>query len=585
MGGRRLYIQLLAAVLVSGLAALLPLAWTGGDALQSSYRESAVQDMIANAHLFSLAASPHLSEENREALPALARKAQADSHARFTVIAGDGAVIADSEEDANRMENHAGRPEIRQAMAGGTGVDVRKSPTLGTDWIYAAIPVRGGIVIRAAASLDKVDFRLAQWWKKAALGFVVSLALLAALALFVAGTLARPLEIAAAGADRYAKGDFSHRIPVSGSAEMRRLALSLTAMADELDTRFRQIERQGREMRAVFANMTEGVLAVDGQGRIMLVNGAAEAMLDLPSGATGKNLAGLLRHPGLLDAVRTASTSDSPLESEIGLANRTGGETLVNIHSTVIRDAEKTMGVLIVLRDVTRIRKLEIMRRDFVANVSHELRTPVTAIQGSLETLLDGGMDDAAAARTFLHMAVRNARRLGKIIGNLLLLAGMESGKRGQDGEASPHRIRPVLEEALAACGESAAERRVVFVTQYDGDVSARMDPHLVVHALVNLLDNAIKYGPDGGAVTIAVTADHENARIVITDEGPGIEPRHRSRVFERFYRVDGSSRAREGSGLGLSLVRHIAMAQGGSIRLESDTGKGCAFILSLPVA
>lgn len=584
MGGFRLYFLLLIAVLLSGLAAMLPLAWTGADVLESSYREYAVRDMTANANLFSMVVAPLLDGEREPAgLSEVLRTAQGGSQTRFTIISRDGRVVADSEEDAGRMENHAGRPEVRRALAGAVGVDIRRSPTLGTEWIYAAVPMQNGMVARGAASLDEVNERLSLWWRRSALGFLVSLVVLVSLALLVARLVAKPLEVAAVGAGRYAKGDFSFRPPITGTAEMRTLADSLGGMAEELDSRFQLITRQREEMRVIFENMSEGVLAVDGGGRVMMLNRVAENILSLTADVAGKSLESVMRNAELQDAIRETRDSDKAVEKEVRVGNADGGESLVQVHAAPLREVGRAIGVVAVMRDITRLRQLEVMRRDFVANVSHELRTPVTTIQSSLETLLDGGMDDRAEAAAFLQMALKHTKRLGAIIGNLLLLSGMESGRSANKGKVAPHLVKPVLDEAISMCADEARERGDSIALSCDDGLTARMNPQLIVHALVNLLDNAIKYGPEAGVIKVIARANGNRTEIAVTDNGPGIAPRFHSRIFERFYRVDGLSRIKDGSGLGLAIVKHIAIAQDGAVGLESDIGAGSAFTLSLP--
>jgi two-component system phosphate regulon sensor histidine kinase PhoR len=462
---------------------------------------------------------------------------------------------------------------------------MRERPTMGADWIYVAVPFEGQ-AIRASVDLREVDERLRLWWGKAATAFGASLVVLAVLAALAARALSKPLEAAAEGAARYARGEFEYRLPLAGSSEMRKLSSSLGSMAEELDSRFKLIGRQREEMRTVFENMSEGVLAVDPDGRIMLLNRQAELMLNLPKGATGKMLESVSRSAGLLDAVRDAGLSDKPLEREIRVEGTTGGETLLEAHAARMRGSRGELNVLTVLRDVTQLKRLETMRRDFVANVSHELRTPVTTIQSCLETLLDekdstGG--DSGDSQEFLEMALRNTRRMGSIIGNLLLLAGMESGSEKITGNVAPNAVRPVIDEALALCREDAEERGVFFNVSCDPDLIARMNPQLIVHALVNLLDNAVKYGPGGGEIGVVAQADGGKVQIVVSDNGPGIAPKHQQRVFERFYRVGGSTRIKKGTGLGLALARHIALAQDGDITLESEIGAGSVFRLILP--
>ncbi len=590
MGGIRLNTLLVLGVLASGLVALLPFAWSGTDALSSSYRESALRAMESNAKLLALALPSGVADTDAAGMARFADAARAASGARCTVVLRDGAVLADSNEDPLRMENHANRPEIKAALAGETRAEIRNSPTLGDTWIFAAAPLPDGNVVRAAASLAELDARLSQWWRRGVLGFACSVAVLLGMALFVARRLSKPLETAAAGAERYAAGDFSFRVPVAGSAEMRRLSESMGTMAGELDARFRLITRQRGEMRAVFDNMSEGLLAVDESGAVMLSNRAAEEMLGMNTTFSGRYVAAGIRNADLLDALRGTADSDLPGERELRIRNDAAREDTVLLAHTVrmTGDGEggKNLGVLAVLRDVTRLRRLEVMRRDFVANVSHELRTPVTAVQSCLETLQDDGSVSGENAE-FLEMALRNTRRMGAIISNLLFLAGMESDsqKEGERPEVGP--VRPVLDEAVQLCQSEAAARSVTFDIDCEEGLTALMNPRLITHAVVNLIDNAIKYGPENGSITVSAHGGSGDggdfAEITVSDRGPGIAPRHQSRVFERFYRVDGLSRIRKGSGLGLAIVKHIALSQGGDIRVESEIGAGSTFRLSLP--
>lgn len=584
MGGFRIYTLLILAVLLSGLAAMLPFAWSGADVLSSLYRETVAKDLESSARLFALAVSPRGEKNDGQALSELARTARSVSDTRFTVIRLDGRVVADSDEDADRMENHLNRPEIRTAVSGTTGVLSRPSPTLGADWMYVAVPLADGKVVRAAASMKELDNRLSQWWRKAAMLFGVSIAILIVMALLVGRMLSRSLETAAAGAERYARGDLSYRLPVTGAAETRRLSEAMGIMAAELDSRFKLVNRQREEMSVVFDNMSEGIVAVDETGHVILVNKAAQSVLGLPENTSGASIETVARNAELLNTIHETVKTNHPLEREIRIGRDAIGESLILAHTARILEAGENAGVLVVLRDVTRLRYLETMRRDFVANVSHELRTPITTIQSCLETILEDDNDgDMGKNMEFAEMALKNTKRMGAIIDNLLFLAGMESGTAKGVGKVGVALVSPVIDEAVALCREEAETRKTSVAVKCDGDLTALMNPRLVVHALVNLLDNAVKYGPEGGTINVTARQDGERVRIAVSDQGPGIAPRFQSRVFERFYRVDGAARVKKGSGLGLAIVKHIALAQGGDIHLESDIGVGSRFILSLP--
>lgn len=584
MGGIRLYVLVIFSVLLSGLAAMLPFAWSGADVLSSSYHEAAIKDMEANARLFSLALASRVENKSRTELQALAKTARADTGNRYTLILKDGTVAADSDEDPARMENHGNRTEIQTALSGKTGIEVRSSPTLESEWVYVAVPLEDGSVVRAAGLIEELNSKLAQWWKKALPGLTLSGAILLALSLIAARKLSRPLEEAASGVGRFAHGDFEHRLSVSGSSEMRKLSSSINGMADELNSRFMTISRQKEKMRVVFENMSEGVLAVDDNGKVLLMNSTAEQFLGLSKDVSGVGLETVARNPDLLDIIRETVATGSPVERDIRIT-RGDEEALMQVHTVRVSEKSGSLGVLAVLRDVTRLRHLEIMRRDFVANVSHELRTPITAIRSSIETILEDGVDDKKATAEFLEMALKNTKRIGSIIDNLLFLAGMESGAKKDTGKIGPHPVRPVLDESVTVCKEAAADRKIAFSINCGAEVLAQMNPPLIVHAVVNLLDNAIKYGPEGGTVTISAHQEDNQVAIIVSDQGQGIPPRFQSRVFERFYRVDGSDRIKKGSGLGLSIVKHIALSQGGDIQVKSEIGAGSRFILTLPSA
>ncbi len=580
MGGVKIRTLVIMAVLACGLAAILPLAWSGAEVFSSFYRESTARELEANARLFSLAMS---SAGPTVDIRKLADVARSGSQTRYTLIRRDGTVAADSDEDAGRMENHRNRPEIATALAGGVGIETRPSPTMGAEWMYVAVP-HGEDVVRAAASMEDLHNRIRQWWVKAFIGFALAFVILVVLAALASRILSTPIERAAEAAEHYARGKLSYTVPVQGAAEMRRLVASMGRMASELDSRLKLVNRQRNEMTTVFENMSEGILAVDDAGQVVFMNKKAKSLFTITRDAYGAPIEAVVRNAELHDAIRETRISNSPLEREIRVGDDAATETLVQAHTARISEDGKSTGVLLVLRDVTRLRHLEIMRRDFVANVSHELRTPITSIQSCLETILDDDSGDGADAnREFVEMALRNTRRMGAIIDNLLFLAGMESGSGVQADTIGSYPVRPALDEAVSLCRDEARSRNVAIDVHCDESVHAWMNPPLVVHAVTNLLDNAIKYGPEGGTVGVSAARDGDTVRITVADQGPGIATRYHSRVFERFYRVDGATRAKKGSGLGLAIVKHIALAHHGTIQLQSDIGAGSRFILSLP--
>lgn len=507
---------------------------------------------------------------------------------------GGVAVVGDTEFDPKEMEDHGHRPEIRNVLDGQEiGQSQRYSVTKRTRMLYVAIPAAKSdgqvtVIVRAAMPLTAIEeTSAAVRWRVA--GTVLLIAVLAfAVALVVSRRISRPLEEMRAGAQRFAQGDFEHKLPATGSIETRELAEALNSMAEQLDERIGTITRQQRELEGVLASMTEGVLAVDGRERIIIINPAAGEMIGLKAAeARGRNLLEVVRNVELQRFLTGLQTARAPAELEIGLRDESGGERRVQLHGRVIRDArDREIGVLVVLLDVTRLRRLENMRRDFVANVSHELKTPITAIQGFVETLREGAVEDPAQARKFLEIVARQADRLSGIIDDLLSLSRIEQDAENARIDTVRVRLADVLRGALADCQTLAAERGVEVTLKCPEDFFLRVNPHLLEQAVSNLLDNAIKYSDTGRRVDVEAERQGDQALIRVRDQGWGIAAEHLPRLFERFYRVDkGRSRTLGGTGLGLSIVKHIAQAHGGTVTVESTPGQGSTFTLRLPVA
>jgi two-component system phosphate regulon sensor histidine kinase PhoR len=386
-------------------------------------------------------------------------------------------------------------------------------------------------------------------------------------------------------ARRYAGGDLSQRVPRPDTAELAELAVAMNDMADQLGERMRLVVQQRDEAEAVLSGMVEGVLRIDAGERVLGVNPAAAALLRVdPQTAQGRPLHEVMRNVALQRFVaRTLAGSGS---TEDDLVLRDDEERFLQAHGTVLTDADgHARGCVVVLNNVTRLRRLEAIRRDFVANVSHELKTPITSLQGFVETLQQSDVAEEDRAR-FLDIVARQAERLHAIIEDLLVLSRVErEAERAElPLEASP--LRPVLEAAIQLCAAKAAEKRITVQLACAAEVDARINPPLLEEAVVNLLDNAIKYSEPETVVNLRAARENGDGEVVITvrDQGCGIAREHLPRIFERFYRVD-KSRSRElgGTGLGLSIVRHIVQAHRGAVEVESTPGQGSTFTLRLP--
>jgi two-component system phosphate regulon sensor histidine kinase PhoR len=590
MRRRKLLWHIFPSYLLITIVAVTAVSWYAYASLRRFHLEQTVSGLEARAHFLDERMRGAIASGDARALRALADELGPRTSTRITVIAPTGRVLADSDEDPARMDNHADRPEIVEALAGAVGASSRYSYTLEENMMYVAVPVveagRAIGVVRTAVPLTSVEQEL-----RAIRGRIVLAALLlslvaAGVSLGVSRRIAQPLEQMERGALRFAQGDFKHNVPVPRSTELASLAESMNRMAAELDMRIRTVTQQRAEQEGVFASMSEGVIAVDPDQRVITVNRAAAEMFDVDaSEVRGRAIHEVIRNTDLHRFATIALERESPVEGEIRLQGEE--ERILQAHGAALRDeADREVGAVIAFNDVTRIRRLENVRRDFVANVSHELRTPITAIKGFVETIRDGGFGDPYETARFLGIVSKHVDRLDSIIEDLLYLSRIEEKADQSRIVLSDGPIIDVLRAAIDARQSVAGERRVEVILDCDESLRARVNPPLLEHAVVNLLDNAIKFSEPGGSVEIAARDEAGEIAVTVRDHGAGIAPEHLPRIFERFYRVDkGRSREIGGTGLGLAIAKHIAQAHGGRIDVTSTPGKGSAFTIHLPTA
>jgi two-component system phosphate regulon sensor histidine kinase PhoR len=507
---------------------------------------------------------------------------------RITVILPSGKVVGESLEPPERLDNHADRPEIIEAHGGAVGRSFRFSNTRGEELMYVAVPLKRedqvAAVVRTAVPVQSVAQTLRQVQLRIGLAGLAATALVAASSVFVARRIVRPLEIIRDGAERFARGDLDHRLPVYGADEVKMLAESMNRVAQEMHLRMETIISREYEHEAVLSSMDEGVLAIDHAGRILSLNAACGVLLGVePEKVRGRLIHEVLRTYQLLRFVERTLVSSACVEEDLEL--RHPENRWIHAHGTLLHDAAgNKIGALIVLHDVTRLRHLENVRRDFVANVSHELRTPITSIKGFVETLLAEELADKETSLRFLRIVLKQADRLDAIINDLLLLSRIERGTEEHSIALDREPILPVLCAAVEMCECKARDKQIHVQVECGEELSASINGPLLEQAVVNLLDNAIKYSSPGSCVRIAASADAEHVVIQVQDEGCGIEAKHLPRLFERFYRVD-KARSRElgGTGLGLAIVKHIVAAHRGTVDVESTIGRGSTFSIRLP--
>jgi two-component system phosphate regulon sensor histidine kinase PhoR len=588
MRRRKLLWHIFPSYLLITIVAVTAVSWYSFDAVRRFYLEETAAALTARARLLEERARPLTARSDADALDSLAKELGAAVSTRITVIAPNGVVIADSEEDPAVMDNHGDRPEIVQAMTGEVGRSSRYSYTLETSMMYVAVPISAetGIagVVRTAVPLTAVEDQLRTIRTRIALAALLLLALSAVVSLAVSRRIARPLHQMQLGAERFAKGDLEHTVPVPDSAEFASLAESLNTMATELDERIRAVVQQKAEQEAVFAGMTEGVVAVDREGRIITLNRAAARMFGIePDTARGRAMQEVIRSTGLHEIAGAALDGEGPIERQMAV----GGpdERIIEAHAAPLRtDGQEISGAVIVLNDVTKLHRLENVRKDFVANVSHELRTPITSIKGFVETLRDGLDGDAGQNARFLEIIAKHVDRLNAIIEDLLYLSRIEEDTEQTNIVLEHHPVADLLRQTIDTCVAAAAQKSVEVRLSADESLTARVSWQLMGHAIANLLDNAIKYSDAGGVVDVEAAGDGGEVVISVRDHGTGIAEEHQSRIFERFYQVD-KSRSREmgGTGLGLSIAKHIVHAHGGTIAVQSILNQGSTFSIHLP--
>jgi two-component system, OmpR family, phosphate regulon sensor histidine kinase PhoR len=588
MRKKRLFWQVFPYYLIVALISLVGMTWYDSAAVRNFYVERTETDLEARAVLLEKPITAQLAAGRHVEIDALCKELGLETDMRITVVLPNGKVVGDTQESPDRMSNHSDRPELIAAFSGQLGRDIRQSDTLHELRAYAAAPLydNGKIIgaLRTSVSMSAIDHTLDTIRFRIAMLCVVLAVLVAAVSWWLSRRIVRPLEALEEGAQRLAKGDFTHKLPISDVREIGTLAESLNRMAAALDDKIRDIVNQGNEREAILSSMVEGVLAVDSGERLLRINEAAAKLLSIDAAkAQGRTLQEVVRNHELQTLFAGVLATRQNLEEEIVLRSERGERNL-HAQGTVLHDAHETIGALVILHEVTQLKKLEKVRRDFVANVSHELRTPVTSIKGFVETLLDGAMHNPEELQRFLQIVAAQTDRLNAIIEDLLTLSRIEQEEEKAEIALGQASVRPVLETAVEVCRMKATEKKIQLEMSCDASLTAAMNAPLLEQAVINLIDNAIKYSyPEQ---PIHLSAEPTNCEIVIRvqDQGCGIGREHLPRIFERFYRVDKArSRKLGGTGLGLAIVKHIAQAHGGRATVESLVGKGSTFSIHLP--
>jgi len=580
----------LAGVLTSAVALMVVLL-VQGRVLRTDTRAETRERLRAEARILAEALSGRWSVEGPGTwVDDLVDRSGRSTETRLTVITLDGKVVGDTSASGaalEAIENHAGRPEVRAALSLGEGTDERLSATTKERQMYVAVHIRhdGRLlgVARASLSLARIELRTAELQRSLGLALLSVLLLASALAWGLSRPLAQPMGRILEGAQALAKGDLSRRIREDRNDEFGQLAQVLNQAATGIQEQFAAATREKARFSAVLSAMEDGLLAVDHQGIVLLANDALARSHGV-AGSPGTHYLEVFRQAEIGSLIDDVLTSGERRTAEIDMAG--SGRSFVLVGVPFPAAPGEAHGAVITFNDVSERRRVDRIRRDFVANASHELRTPLTSIRGFVEALEDGGLQETETATRFLSRIRANADRMASLVDDLLELSRLESGARAAAVE--PLDGSALASDVVASFVKIAARKSISLVSEPSDAPRILGDGDRLRRVLEHLVDNALKYTPDGGAVKVGVRrqGEGEEAGVVVSveDTGPGIGAEHLPRLFERFYRVD-TARSRElgGTGLGLSIVKHLAESMGATVKVTSTPGKGSRFEVHLP--
>ncbi len=574
------------------LISVLGLAVAGVLIFSSEKKRSLNQlenSMVAQSRLLSeIFAQPVANDWGLERTDSLSDVLGLEIPGRITIILVNGTVIADSYQSGDellKMDNHRNRPEVASALEGESCSDVRFSRTIRTDMLYVASPITADGQVVGVARLAYPLTELGQLQRRIIsiilLGVLLAFTLSLFLSFGLSKTVTKSLREMMLVAKGISEGDFTRKIRVGTKDEIQKLAEILNQMSVDLSQKIAQISEDKAQLNSILFGMVEGILAVDFEGRVLLVNNALRSMFDLGESFRGRPHYEIIRDHGLNQFIREILSSGKEKSKEISFIHPQERDVMIETAVVGQRKSDVIFAVF-VFHDITELKRLERIRKDFVANVSHELRTPLTSIKGFVEALQDGAIDDAESSRRFLSIISQHTDRMNKIISDLLELSRMES--KEFELKMEPFSVNDLMEEVVYALKRSAEEKSQSLESHPSSpDQKVLGDKYRVSQALVNLVDNAIKYTPERGRIVVSTQDKGNFVEIAVMDNGTGIPRNELPRIFERFYTVNkGRSRELGGTGLGLSIVKHTVEAYGGEVGVKSEPGKGSTFSFTL---
>jgi len=588
MKRKRLVWQIFPSFLLVTLIAIITAIWFASHALEIFFLDQTATELKDRIALVRYQIDPLIDPLQAERIDRICKIAGQISSTRFTVILPDGRVVGDSQENPAHMDNHAGRPEISEARGSGMGRSVRYSRTLERRLMYVAVAVsqqdRLAGVVRAAFPITSLEDKMqAIRWRMAGGGLLIAI-IVGLISLLAARKISHPIEMLKTGADEFAAGNLDKKMPLPATEELAVLANAMNKMATQLDNRIETAINQKNELETVLSSMREGVVAIDATEAIMSMNPLAAEMFECDRDKVkNRSIQEVVRNLALQTFVSKALSAEDSREEDITFYRQ--AEVVLNIKSSPIVDTTgQRIGTLLVMTDVTRLRRLENMRRDFVANVSHEIKTPLTAIKGYVETLHNREVDSPEDTNRFLGIIIKHVNRLEAIVEDLLSLSRIERDNFREALNLAMVRMGDIFQTAIQVCQKGAENKHIDIQILNGEDLEANVDATLLEQAILNLLDNAVKYSEEGSRVEILAENRNGMIAIHIRDYGSGIATRNLSRLFERFYRVDKArSRQLGGTGLGLAIVKHIVQAHDGEITVDSKLGVGSTFSIFLP--
>lgn len=551
-------------------------------AARTLYVDRLSGQLAAQAHLVGEAVSPELeSGGSIDQIDPIVKRLGDPLEARLTVIAPGGVVLGDSIANPRTMENHAGRPEVRAALATGNGTNQRESATLHENFLYVAVPIPAdpGAVARVALPLTDVDAAVGRVQRDLAIATVLAALLAIAVTLLVAGWITRPLDALRQRVNAVAAGRLDTAVEPAATREIGELGEAFNAMTARLRYLVAELEQSRVRLEATLANLSDGVVITDTVGRILLINHAAGAIFGVSSDdAAGRDLVLVARDHDLATLLRDALATGTSRNATIEHGQR---RLVLEASAQPLRGGHERLGLL-ALRDVTELRRLERLRRDFVANVSHELRTPLTSIKALVETLVAGAVDDPAVVDDFLGRVVAEVDHLAGLVDELLDLARLESGRAVLHPETRDPAT--ALGRAVERLRPQAERAGLTLTAEFFGTLPpVSADWTRIDQVVLNLVHNAIKFTPAGGAIDVGAEERGRILAVSVRDSGTGIAADELPRLFERFYKAD-KARHSGGSGLGLAIAKHIVQAHDGAITAESELGHGTTITFTLPL-